>query len=63
MLYLFYQIGCVVSIHELSGRISGTLKDLNILRIHLADMPEANISEYFAETATFIHRARLSKSN
>ncbi|KAM3718687.1 Dual specificity protein phosphatase [Dirofilaria immitis] len=57
------QISCMVSIHELSGRAGGNLKDLNILRIHMADTSEANISEHFAETAIFIHRARLAKKS
>ncbi|CAG9530050.1 unnamed protein product [Cercopithifilaria johnstoni] len=57
------QISYMVSIHELSGRTNSTLKDLNILRIHMADIPEANISEHFAETAEFIHHARLSKKS
>ncbi|VDO58741.1 unnamed protein product [Onchocerca flexuosa] len=57
------QISHIVSIHELSGRLDGISKDLNILRIHMADLPEANISEHFAETATFIHRARLAKKS
>ncbi|EFO18643.1 dual specificity phosphatase [Loa loa] len=57
------QIDHVVSLHELSGRTGSILNELNILRIHMADMPEANISEHFAETATFIHRARLLKKS
>lgn len=60
MLSTYGQISCMVSIHELSGR--DTLNDLNILRIRMADMPEANISEHFTEAVEFIHRARLSKS-
>ncbi|KAL3995191.1 Dual specificity phosphatase catalytic domain family protein [Acanthocheilonema viteae] len=57
------KIDYMISIHELSGHIGGTLKDLNILRIHMADVPEANISEHFAETTAFIHHARLSKKS
>ncbi|VDM12018.1 unnamed protein product [Wuchereria bancrofti] len=57
------QIDYMVSIHELSGRIGNTLDDRNILHIHIADVPEANISEYFMETTTFIHRARLAKKS
>uniref|UniRef100_A0A0R3S5W4 Dual specificity protein phosphatase n=1 Tax=Elaeophora elaphi TaxID=1147741 RepID=A0A0R3S5W4_9BILA len=57
------QIGYIVSIHELSEHIGGNIEDRNILHIHMPDMPEANISEHFAETSAFIHRARLSKKS
>ncbi|VDK84614.1 unnamed protein product [Litomosoides sigmodontis] len=57
------QISCMVSIHELSGRIGNTFNDLNILRIRMADMPEANINEHFTEAVEFIHHARLSKKS
>uniref|UniRef100_A0A915Q4Z4 Uncharacterized protein n=1 Tax=Setaria digitata TaxID=48799 RepID=A0A915Q4Z4_9BILA len=61
--YGMTEISYVVSIHELNGRVGGASKDLTVLRIHIADMPEANISEYFSKAVSFIHRARLSKKS
>ncbi|VDN05243.1 unnamed protein product [Thelazia callipaeda] len=57
------EISHVVSIHELSGCANNVLKDRDVLHIRVADASEANIREHFAETAAFIHRARLSKKS
>ncbi|VDN25293.1 unnamed protein product [Gongylonema pulchrum] len=57
------QIQYIVSIHGLT-RSPTTLSNSNasVLHIHMADLPEANISEHFQEAITFIHHARLQNS-
>ncbi|MFH4979171.1 hypothetical protein AB6A40_005880 [Gnathostoma spinigerum] len=48
----------ILSIHDLS-RENPLHNSFNVLRLHLSDRPEANISELFSQSNAFIHSARL----